>query len=57
MKVIDAIAEIMKREGVQFLSCYPTTPIMKPAPASAFAPICAPAESASGRGLPMVIAV
>ena len=29
MKVIDAIAEIMKREGVQFLSCYPTTPIIE----------------------------
>jgi acetolactate synthase I/II/III large subunit len=29
MKVIDAIAEIMKREGVQFLSCYPTTPVIE----------------------------
>jgi acetolactate synthase I/II/III large subunit len=29
MKVIDAIAEILKREGVQFLSCYPTTPIIE----------------------------
>ncbi len=29
MKVIDAIAEIMKREGIQFLSCYPTTPIIE----------------------------
>jgi len=29
MKIIDAIAEIMKREGVQFLSCYPTTPIIE----------------------------
>jgi acetolactate synthase I/II/III large subunit len=29
MKVVDAIAEIMKREGVQFLSCYPTTPIIE----------------------------
>jgi acetolactate synthase-1/2/3 large subunit len=28
MKVIDAIADIMKREGVQFLSCYPTTPLI-----------------------------
>jgi acetolactate synthase-1/2/3 large subunit len=28
MKVIDAIAEILKREGIDFLSCYPTTPII-----------------------------
>jgi acetolactate synthase-1/2/3 large subunit len=28
MRVVDAIAEILKREGVQFLSCYPTTPII-----------------------------
>ncbi len=28
MRVVDAIAEIMKREGVEFLSCYPTTPII-----------------------------
>ena len=29
MKVIDAIAAIMKQEGVHFLSCYPTTPIIE----------------------------
>ena len=28
MKVVDAIAEIMKREGVEFLSTYPTTPVI-----------------------------
>jgi acetolactate synthase-1/2/3 large subunit len=28
MRVVDAIAEIIKQEGVQFLSCYPTTPII-----------------------------
>jgi acetolactate synthase-1/2/3 large subunit len=28
MKVIDAIAEILKREGVSFLSAYPTTPVI-----------------------------
>src|SRR4029079_2625254 len=27
-RVIDAIAEILKREGVDFLSVYPTTPII-----------------------------
>jgi acetolactate synthase-1/2/3 large subunit len=29
MKIVDAIAEILKREGVQFLSCYPTTPLIE----------------------------
>jgi acetolactate synthase I/II/III large subunit len=28
MRVVDAIAECMKREGISFLSCYPTTPII-----------------------------
>jgi acetolactate synthase-1/2/3 large subunit len=28
MRVVDAIAEILKREGVDFLSCYPTTPVI-----------------------------
>jgi acetolactate synthase I/II/III large subunit len=38
MKVIDAIAEIMKREGVQFLSCYPTTPIIEACAAAGIRP-------------------
>jgi acetolactate synthase-1/2/3 large subunit len=38
MKVIDAIAEIMKREGVQFLSCYPTTPIIESCAAAGIRP-------------------
>ena len=54
MKVIGALAEIMKREGVQFLGCYPTTPIIKPHQPSVFGPICA-GRSASGRVLPMAI--
>jgi acetolactate synthase-1/2/3 large subunit len=29
MKIVDAIAEILKREGVQYLSCYPTTPLIE----------------------------
>ena len=29
MKVIDAIAEILKREGVASLCCYPTTPLIE----------------------------
>ena len=28
MKIVDAIAEILKREGVTFLSAYPTTPVI-----------------------------
>jgi acetolactate synthase-1/2/3 large subunit len=28
MKIVDAIAEILKREGVQFLSAYPTTSVI-----------------------------
>ncbi len=39
MLVIDAIAEILKREGVEFLSCYPTTPIIESAAAVDIRPI------------------
>ena len=28
MKIVDAIAEILKREGVSFLSAYPTTSVI-----------------------------
>ncbi len=28
MKIVDAIAEILKREGITFLSAYPTTPVI-----------------------------
>jgi len=38
MKVIDAIVEIMKREGVQFLSCYPTTPLIDACAAAGIRP-------------------
>ncbi len=38
MKVIDAIAEILKREGVQFLSCYPTTPLIEACAAAGIRP-------------------
>ena len=33
MKIVDAIAEILKREGVSFLSAYPTTPVIDAAAA------------------------
>lgn len=29
MRVIDAVAEILKREGVEFLACYPTLPLIE----------------------------
>lgn len=38
MKVMDAIAEILKREGVQFLSCYPTTPLIEACAAAGIRP-------------------
>jgi acetolactate synthase-1/2/3 large subunit len=39
MKVIDAIAEILKREGVQYLSCYPTTPVIEACAAAGIRPL------------------
>lgn len=39
MKVIDAIAEILKREGVEYLSCYPTTPVIEACAAAGIRPL------------------
>lgn len=39
MQIIDAIAEILKREGVEFLSTYPTTPIIDACAAADIRPI------------------
>jgi acetolactate synthase-1/2/3 large subunit len=39
MKVVDALAEIMKREGVEFLSTYPTTPVIDAAAAAGIRPV------------------
>jgi len=39
MRVIDAIVEVLKREGVEYLSCYPTTPIIDAAAAIGIRPI------------------
>ncbi|MFB3062428.1 MAG: thiamine pyrophosphate-requiring protein [Candidatus Binatia bacterium] len=39
MKVIDAIAEILKRESVEFMACYPTTPIINAVAAVGIRPI------------------
>lgn len=39
MQVMDAISEILKREGVQNLFCFPTTPIIEAAVAAGLRPI------------------
>ena len=39
MKAIDAIAYILKREGVEFLSCYPSTPMIDAAARAEIQPI------------------
>ena len=39
MRTIDAIVEILKREGVEYLSCFPTTPVIKAAAAAGIRPI------------------
>ena len=39
MKVVDAICEILKREGVEFLSCYPTNPLIEAAANAGIRPI------------------
>jgi acetolactate synthase I/II/III large subunit len=39
MRVVDAIAEILKLEGVEFLSCYPTNPLIEAAATAGIRPI------------------
>ncbi len=39
MRVIDAIAEIMKREGVEYLPCFPTTSLIEAAAEAGIRPI------------------
>src|SRR2546427_7645688 len=39
MRVVDAIAEILKREGVEFLSCFPTVPMIEAAASAGIRPI------------------
>ena len=39
MQTIDAIVEILKREGVGVLSCFPTTPVIEAAAAAGIRPI------------------
>ncbi len=46
MKVSDAIAEVLKREGAEFLSCYPTTTIIDAAARAGLRPIVCRQERA-----------
>jgi acetolactate synthase-1/2/3 large subunit len=39
MRIVEAIADILKREGVDFLSTYPTTPLIDAAAAAGIRPI------------------
>lgn len=39
MRVIDAIAEVLKREGIEYLSCFPTTPVIEAAAGAGIRPI------------------
>jgi len=39
LKTIDAITEILKREGVQYLPCFPTTPVIEAAAEGGIRPI------------------
>jgi glyoxylate carboligase len=39
MKVVDAISEILNREGVEFLSCYPTNVLIEAAAKAGIRPI------------------
>ena len=55
MRTVDAIAEILKREGVEYLSCFPTTPMIEAAAQAASVPSSA-ARSEWGLALPTVLA-
>ena len=39
MNTIEAISEILKREGIEYLSCFPTTPVIEAAAAAGIRPI------------------
>jgi acetolactate synthase-1/2/3 large subunit len=39
MRVIDAISEILKREGVEFLACYPTNTLIEAAASAGIRPV------------------
>ncbi len=39
MRTIDAIAQILKREGIEYLSAFPTTPVIEAAAVAGIRPI------------------
>ncbi len=39
MRTVDLIADILKREGVQNLSCFPTTPVLEATAVAGIRPI------------------
>jgi acetolactate synthase-1/2/3 large subunit len=39
MRVVDAVSEILKREGVEFLACYPTNTLIEAAAAAGIKPV------------------
>ena len=39
MRTVDAVAEILKREGVEYLPCFPTTPVIEACAAAGIRPI------------------
>src|ERR671916_385922 len=39
MRVVDAISQILKREGVDFLACYPTNTLIEAAAAAGIKPV------------------
>jgi acetolactate synthase I/II/III large subunit len=39
MRVVDAVSEILKREGVNFLTCYPTNTLIESAAAAGIRPV------------------
>ena len=39
MNTLDAIVDILKREGVEFLSCYSTTPLIEAAAKADLRPV------------------
>ena len=39
MRTVDLIADILRREGVQYLSCFPTTPVLEATAVAGIRPI------------------
>jgi len=39
MRVVDAIIQVLKKEGIDYLSCFPTTPVIEAAAQADIRPI------------------